>query len=113
MNDAAQTNPAAFAPEAVGAINRAYDEACGIAGEHSGKEDLRLKLAEHIMFLARNGETDEHRLCSLALLAVTGRSADHGDSRDGSATPDIRNGGMPPAASPGATGVGPNLKPAR
>jgi hypothetical protein len=110
MDTAAPPNTAAFAPDAVEAINRAYDHACDLAGTSSGNEELRLKLAEHIMNLARNGETDADRLCSLAIRAVTGQPTKHESGGAAHASPDFRNGGAPPAALPGATGTGENLK---
>lgn len=65
---------AVFTPEAVASINRAFAEAVDIIGGEEPREELRRKLAEHMMFLARNGETDEERLCSLSVIAVLGRA---------------------------------------
>jgi hypothetical protein len=64
---------AVFTPEAVAAINRAYLEACDAIAVESPNEQLRMKLAEHMMYLARNGESDPERLCSLSVMAVLGR----------------------------------------
>ena len=68
------TQPAAvFTPEAVASINRAYAVAIDIVGAEGALEQTRHKLAEHMMFLARNGEMDEDRLCYLSVIAVLGR----------------------------------------
>lgn len=70
------SRPAAvFTPEAVASINRAFAEAVDIIGDMSGRQELRLKLAEHMMSLARSGEVDERRLCSLSVLAVLGSAS--------------------------------------
>jgi hypothetical protein len=65
--------PAIFAPEAVVAINRAYLEACEMIAAERSFNQLRFKLAEHIMYLARNGESDPERLRNLSVIAVLGR----------------------------------------
>ena len=79
LNTMSATNPALFTPEAVATINRAYARACGIIADQGARDDLRQKLAEHMMHLARAGETDEGRLCSLSIIKVLGR--------DGAASP--------------------------
>lgn len=70
------SRPAVFTPEAVSSINRAYAEALDIIGPAAGHGALRLKLADHMMSLARDGIRDEGRLCSLSVLAVLGRNPD-------------------------------------
>lgn len=64
---------AVFSPEAVASINRAYASALDILGSEGASPELKTKLAEHLMYLARNGEKDEHRLCSLAVIRTIGR----------------------------------------
>lgn len=77
MTTTSTATPAVFTPEAVSAINQAYQEACDIISTESGYSQLRLKLAEYMMYLARNGETDPERLCSLSVVAVLGRPPEH------------------------------------
>lgn len=64
-----------WAPEAIVALNRAYAEACNILATERVEHGVRVKMAEHMMYLARNGETDAERLCSLSVLAVLGRKS--------------------------------------
>jgi hypothetical protein len=70
----AQTS-AVFTPESVASINRAYAQAIDIVGHAA--EQLRAKLAERMMALARNGELDERRLCRLSVSAVLKHVPDH------------------------------------
>jgi hypothetical protein len=68
---------AVFTPESMASINRAYAQAIDIVGR-AAEQDLRAKLAERMMALARSGELDERRLCSLSVSAVLGHVPDHG-----------------------------------
>lgn len=72
MSEHAVPASVVFTPEAVASINRAYAMAVDIIAE-AQQEKLRTALAEYMMGLARSGERDEHRLCSLSVLAVLGR----------------------------------------
>lgn len=65
-------SPSVFTPEMTATINRAYAEACDIIAAEANAERLRPELARCMMDLARNGEKDEGRLCSLSVLAVLG-----------------------------------------
>ena len=78
MGDNPAQAPAVFTPEAVASINRAYAEAVDAIGGKELHPELRSKLAAHIMFLARNGETDERRLRDLSVIAVLGRTPERG-----------------------------------
>lgn len=62
-----KTSTQAFTPEAVRAMSRAYDVACNILTNEGASHAKRIKAGEQIIFLARNGETDERKLCRLAL----------------------------------------------
>ena len=64
--------PAVFTPDAVASINRAYEKALAAIIGLNGAQDLRVKLAEHMMAFARTGERDEDILCRRALTAVLG-----------------------------------------
>lgn len=75
MDHTSQT--AVFNPDAIASINRAYLEALRAVGGPAAPVDVRAKLAEHMMSLARNGETDEGRLCSQSVVAVLGRPPGH------------------------------------
>lgn len=76
MSDVPLRATAVFTPEAVASINRAFAQAVATLGA-ANHQETRVKLAEHMMFLARNGEADEQRLCRLAVVAVSGRAPDH------------------------------------
>ena len=80
MTNVGTVKPAVFTPAAVAAINQAYSEACDIISGEAAQEQLRLRLAEYMMYLARNGEIDPERLCSLSVIAVLGRKPGLGDS---------------------------------
>ena len=69
-----------WTPEVIVALNRAYAEASGILQDKLVENDVKVKIAEHMMYLARNGETDEQRLCSLSVIAVLGRNPMAGQS---------------------------------
>jgi hypothetical protein len=64
-----------FPPEAVASINRAYADALQAIRKEAGYETLRFQLADHMMFLARCGETDERQLRDLSVSRVLGRPA--------------------------------------
>ena len=83
MSDIYSQPAAVFTLETVASINRAFAEAVDIIGGPAKHQDLRLALAERMMSLARNGERDEQRLCSLSVLAVLGKAPGR-DSRDAS-----------------------------
>lgn len=78
MTNTTTARAAVFTPDAVAAINKAYLEACEIVAAENEVDRLRTKIAEHIMFLARNGESDPERLCSLSVIAVLGRKPQRG-----------------------------------
>ena len=70
MNNQAFKIPAVFTPAAVAAIGEGYAEACRITKVDDDQEDLRFRLADHIMVLACNGELDPKRLSHEAVAAV-------------------------------------------
>jgi hypothetical protein len=61
---------AAFAPEHVALISRAYEKALAVIGGDATHKYLKADLARHIMSLAKAGELDEERLSEQALAAL-------------------------------------------
>jgi hypothetical protein len=99
MNNQAIKAPAVFTPAAVAAINEGYAEACRIAKATDPDDRLRFRLADRVMFLARNGELDPRRLSTEAVAAVMSETEAQQS-----------NAKTPPAATPGATGTGEFVK---
>lgn len=75
MSSTTATGSTAFTQDTVAMINRAYAKACSVIVREGGSDELRPKVGEHMLDLARSGERDEARLCCLSILAVLGRKA--------------------------------------
>jgi hypothetical protein len=73
VGESAFQRSAVFSPEDVVFISRAYGQALHILAEHGKTAEMEAKLAENIMHLARSGETDEERICALAVIRTLGR----------------------------------------
>lgn len=73
MDGTPASRPTAFTPDTVALINRAYAKACRSIAHETGRS-LYSNLGRHMVDLARSGERDEERLCSLSIMAVLGRS---------------------------------------
>ena len=68
---------AAFSPEMVATINRAYENATVQLGIQHAHSDRRAVLAKCIMELAKAGETEEQQLRDRAIAAVKRADAIH------------------------------------
>ena len=80
MTETVSNDLARFTPQAVEAMNRAYNEVCDVLTAWDAGHAARIKAGETIMFLARNGEIDERKLCNEALREAVG-AKDAGRSR--------------------------------
>ena len=59
-----------FTPSQISAIHQAYQDALDLLGLDAGRFDRRAALANVILDLALDGELDEARLCSEAVVAL-------------------------------------------